>query len=537
MVRLIHAPLALALVAGACKTADVTQTEPTAELYELSDLAFGEYLAFLDIPGIGTTEEDGAIVYTIDVNRVDGVAELRLSKTSSSVQALTKAGVATAEDKIVDVDGIQHFVNLLILRLTANDVEELDLTALADLHTLQMNFNLAGELDLTQNSALEELRYQGSAQADEGQKLESIDLSGNPNLRHLFLPNHDLVTIDLSNNPLIDEELDLSGNPGPDGDPNTPDIVVPAAIYDQVPEKLRRGVVSDADVGVLVSLVASSPSIDEAGGSTTLSANLNVAAVGNVTVTLGFDGTATEGDDFSVGATELTIPAGELSATTTLTALDDADEEGIELIEVMVQSVSGAKPGAISAVEISIDGDELDPGLVLNEILYDPSNGEADGKGNLPGDANGDGVYVQDDDEFVELVNVSGAPLDLSGFAIWDTEAWLDEVPRHVVPKPTVLADGEAIVIFGGGTPTGDFGNALVQTATSGRMNLNNAGDLFRLTDAEGLLVLQFDIAPLSNNPNESYTRVPDLTGAYEQHSDSTKVLFSPGTRIDGSPF
>ena len=42
----------------------------------------------------------------------------------------------------------------------------------------------------------------------------------------------------------------------------------------------------------------------------------------------------------------------------------------------------------------------------------------------------------------------------------------------------------------------------------------------------------------LSNNPNESYTRFPDLTGDFEQHATAfAGVLFSPGTRIDGSTF
>ena len=42
------------------------------------------------------------------------------------------------------------------------------------------------------------------------------------------------------------------------------------------------------------------------------------------------------------------------------------------------------------------------------------------------------------------------------------------------------------------------------------------------------------------NNPNESYTRNPDLIGEFEQHSgieSSGGRLFSPGTKLDGTPF
>ena len=56
-----------------------------------------------------------------------------------------------------------------------------------------------------------------------------------------------------------------------------------------------------------------------------------------------------------------------------------------------------------------------------------------------------------------------------------------------------------------------------------------------------------FDIEPLSNNPDESYSRYPDLNtepdsdgNLFFQHaslSESSGTLFSPGTRIDGTNF
>lgn len=183
----------------------------------------------------------------------------------------------------------------------------------------------------------------------------------------------------------------------------------------------------------------------------------------------------------------------------------------------------------------------VEPGpspLTINEVLYDPSNeAPADTGSPLPGDANGDGVYVHDDDEFVELVNISGGRVDISGYALWDEEAWGLGEPRHVVDEGTSLRAGGALVVFGGGTPTGDFGDAEVQVATGGRLNLNNASDLLLVTDPQRRVLLEFEIEPRSNNPNESYTRNPDIIGVFEQHGDSTPLLFSPGTRIDGTPF
>jgi hypothetical protein len=178
------------------------------------------------------------------------------------------------------------------------------------------------------------------------------------------------------------------------------------------------------------------------------------------------------------------------------------------------------------------DDDVVQPlNLVLNEVLYDPSNN------GLDGDANGDGTYVHAQDEFIELVNLSASSADISGFKVFDDENYAIDVPNHEFPAGTVIPPGGALVLFGGGTPTGTFGNATIQTSTSGDMNLNNAGDVLRIVDLDDNVIIEFDIEPLSNNPNESYTRDPDLTGEFVQHASVNGALFSPGTRTDGTPF
>tara|TARA_B110000858_G_scaffold131234_1_gene149268 strand:+ start:574 stop:1410 length:837 start_codon:yes stop_codon:yes gene_type:complete len=169
--------------------------------------------------------------------------------------------------------------------------------------------------------------------------------------------------------------------------------------------------------------------------------------------------------------------------------------------------------------------------IVLNEVLYDPSNS------GLLGDANGDGVYVQDEDEFIELYNNSFLSLDISGFRVFDAEGSF-ESPKHIVPDNTFLQPQQAFVLFGGGVPSGDYGDALVQICSNDPMNLNNAGDLLTITDDQGNIFITFDIEPLSNNPNESFTRSPDLTGEFIQHSLSLGgLLYSPGMKTDGNPF
>lgn len=164
---------------------------------------------------------------------------------------------------------------------------------------------------------------------------------------------------------------------------------------------------------------------------------------------------------------------------------------------------------------------------VINEINADPDA--------TNGDANGDGTVDTTDDEFVELVNNTGAALDVSGWTLSDGVS-----VRHTFPADSVIPDQCAIVVFAGGTPTGAFGNALVQTASSGTLGLNNAGDTITLNDGS------IDRASYSyggeGGDNQSLTRDPDVTGPEPlvKHTLATGAagaLFSPGTQINGDPF
>lgn len=114
--------------------------------------------------------------------------------------------------------------------------------------------------------------------------------------------------------------------------------------------------------------------------------------------------------------------------------------------------------------------------LRVDEIHADPAVG-------AKGDANHDGIRDSQDDEFVELRNHGAQPLCLTGWTLGDST----RSRRHVFPIGTQLNAGRALLVFGGGIPTGAFGSALVQTASSGLLNLNNAGDSLRLTNPRGV--------------------------------------------------
>jgi len=192
-------------------------------------------------------------------------------------------------------------------------------------------------------------------------------------------------------------------------------------------------------------------------------------------------------------------------------------------------------PGAANSADFENCPDPLagpappdDSGLVINEIHADPAGG-------LSGDANGDGTRHFGQDEFVEIVNNSGGPMDLSGWTLSDGAG-----VRHVFPAGSSVADQCAIVVFGGGEPSGGFGGAIVQTASTTVLGLNNSGDSITLNDGSGDVVM---VAYGSEGgDNQSLTLDPDITGSppYVKHTVATGSagsLYSPGTRIDGSAF
>ncbi len=165
--------------------------------------------------------------------------------------------------------------------------------------------------------------------------------------------------------------------------------------------------------------------------------------------------------------------------------------------------------------------------IAINEIHADPD-------GTL-GDANRDGTRHTYDDEFVELINIDAIPVDISGWEIHDGVG-----RKHIFPTDTILSGNcTAIIIFGGGSPSGTFGSAIVQTASSGGLKLNNGGDTVFLYAADTSLVISYTYGS-EGNDNQSLTRNPDIVGddPLVKHNDEADGgLFSPGTHIDGSHF
>jgi poly(3-hydroxybutyrate) depolymerase len=171
-----------------------------------------------------------------------------------------------------------------------------------------------------------------------------------------------------------------------------------------------------------------------------------------------------------------------------------------------------------------------DVSLAITEVLVRPDT-----------DANGDGSSADPDaeDEFIEIVNAGTTPACLTGWRIGD----VTNPERHRVAVGPALAPGAALVVFGGGIPTGPFGGADVEWAAfSSRLGLNNGGDVITLADGQDTVALQLswgdcsmascasEHVPGSAVSGVSWARASGTSGAWVLHDTLGSVSFSPGT-------
>lgn len=211
--------------------------------------------------------------------------------------------------------------------------------------------------------------------------------------------------------------------------------------------------------------------------------------------------------------------------------LATALNQGTTKVNASASNLSGS-----AAIEVT------NPPVVINELLADPPDG-------LEGDANGDGVRSGTDDEFVELVNASNSLLDLSGWSLrTKTLTGTNETTRHKFAPNSLIPAGDALVVFGGGSPDQNnpqFGGAQVLKSSSGSLSLSNNGIHLVLRDASDNFILQFtygatDDGFTGDGVNQSITRAPDIFGDFIRHTHAAGAdtrLFSPGLKVDGSFF
>jgi len=155
-------------------------------------------------------------------------------------------------------------------------------------------------------------------------------------------------------------------------------------------------------------------------------------------------------------------------------------------------------------------------------------------------DANGDGVMsggLNQTDEFVELVNTTGHPIDISFLHLQD-------LPRsgsgygailHQFLNPTVLPAGGVIVVFSGGDPdpakygpqytTGTPLQAQVATSGSEGIGLqfsNSALEIFEVQDSFGANLFHLELTQTGGSTMSGYS--------WNNVTDGQKIMANPAT-------
>jgi hypothetical protein len=210
----------------------------------------------------------------------------------------------------------------------------------------------------------------------------------------------------------------------------------------------------------------------------------------------------------------------ELSKT-----LDAVGQQAGGVWRLVVADYGNQDSGSLESFSLTLTPEQVEtdtnPVVLINEFLADPADGAA-------GDANSDGVRDASDDEFVEIVNAGEGVVDLSGWTIADEAA-----VRFTLPNGLLLQPGKAVVIFGGGEPTGDFGGSPVYAADL--LSLNNSGDTVTVSMPDGTVADSVSYGR-EGGQNVSLTRSVDMdpTAEFVQHPGDA---YSPGTRQDRSAF
>ncbi len=118
-----------------------------------------------------------------------------------------------------------------------------------------------------------------------------------------------------------------------------------------------------------VAFVASTDAVGESVGSYQITLQLSAATATAVTVPLSPTGTAASPADYSLTTASVTIPAGQTTATTTVTVIDDATVESTETIVLTIGTPTGATVGATNVFTLSIA--DNDGGVPIVQLTTD----------------------------------------------------------------------------------------------------------------------------------------------------------------------
>ena len=304
------------------------------------------------------------------------------------------------------------------------------------------------------------------------------------------------------------------------------DVIVPGGGGFAGPR--QRITITDDDAAPVLSLNVSSATIAEAGGTSTVTVGTGTGSTfaTDQTITLALGGTATVIDDYGIGATTLTLPAGVGTAaaeiTTTITALDDDFFEGTSNERLTVTGSRGGTDFGAARI-ITITENELAPKLTLT--LADGSISEDGGSTTVTAS-----VAPRTVDAFTVTFGIApNAPATSADYELVGTLAFaaLSATPTGTV---TITANNNRV-------DRPDKTVAVTATSSESYFRATDAVTLtFEDEDAAPAPVLEVSVSPIAENAGASTVTV--TTGAGSTFPDAQTVILSlTGSAIETADY
>ncbi|MEM6363779.1 MAG: lamin tail domain-containing protein [Planctomycetota bacterium] len=450
---------------------DNDATIPNIALNEVRfDAANSASIDFIEV--VDLSSSSGIDLTAVSVIVISDQTDLGRIESAVSLQ-----GIATDAAGISLIAGPDHPTTE---SLTDIEVDQFDFDGSAKTVLLVTGFSasIGDDLDAADSGNLDYTPW--------SQILDSVSISGDAGLRRVADATGSFVPLARD-----DESLDTPGQSN----------VLPAGVQITVDE----GVLSEANPVTIDAHVS-----------------LTAAPASNVTATITSNGELLLDDSTSPAVLTFTPTNWFQPQTLTLQAVDDFDNEGDHFGNLTATFVGdpvyAALPPTSQGSQIPIIDNDSDANVVINEFLY--------GVGDL--DANANGVADQND-QFVEVLNFGDDPVDLSGWQIT-----YEENVRHEFESGTVLAAGQAIVVFGGIAPLEkqDFldngpPDILVTSSSTGSLNLGNGGTITLASTIQinDVVDYQSDAGVNFNGQTDSVAREFDGDGDFIPHGDSISVF------------
>jgi hypothetical protein len=176
--------------------------------------------------------------------------------------------------------------------------------------------------------------------------------------------------------------------------------------------------------------------------------------------------------------------------------------------------------------------------VAITEFLANPTTNSAALNFN-PLHRSSDTTGISTNDQYVELVNLSGSDIDTSSGANgWEVDQGGAQVMVFdALGSPPLISSSNAIVIYGGGTPTPTL-PANSYASTAGKLSLPTSGTgTLVLRNGNGNIVDRVVYSASNLSTNGSLSRFPTINSPFVPQPYVSTNVTTAGLQYDGSPW